>query len=162
MAFMNMNGTVAPFNREGTCRMKRDQFNFFHELRVRYAEVDSQGIVFNAHYLTYFDTTITEYMRNIKYDYHTLVSKRGLDFHLVKSTVEYLKPIGFDELLEIGISAYRIGKSSLTWSLGIFKKGAPECLAKGEIVWVCSQVGTNKSHPLPEDLVRLLTEWEKP
>jgi acyl-CoA thioester hydrolase len=80
--------------------MKRDQFKFFQELRIRYAEVDSQGIVFNAHYLTYFDTAITEYMRNINYDYHTLVSRRGLDFHLIKSTVEYLKPIGFDEIIE--------------------------------------------------------------
>jgi acyl-CoA thioester hydrolase len=142
--------------------MKRDQFKFFQDLRVRYAEVDSQGIVFNAHYLTYFDTSITEYMRNINYDYHTLVSKKGLDFRLVKSTVEYLKPIGFDELIEIGVTANRIGKSSLIWVLGIFKKGAPECLAKGEIIWVCSQIGTNKSHPLPEDLVTLLSGYEKP
>lgn len=137
--------------------MKRDQFKFFHDLRVRYAEVDSQGIVFNAHYLTYFDTAITEYMRNINYDYHTLISKRGLDFHLVKSTVEYLKPIGFDEIIEIGVTAHKIGKSSITWVLAIFKNGGAECLAKGEIVWVCSQVDTNKSHPLPEDLAKLLS-----
>jgi acyl-CoA thioester hydrolase len=142
--------------------MKRDQFKFFYDLRVRYAEVDSQGIVFNAHYLTYFDTTITEYMRNINYDYQALVSKRGLDFHLVKSTVEYLKPIGFDEIIEIGVTAHKIGKSSLTWVLAIFKKGESDCLAKGEIVWVCSQVGTNKSHPLPEDLVKLLSAHENP
>jgi len=142
--------------------MKRDQIRFFHELRVRYAEVDSQGIVFNAHYLTYFDTAITEYMRNLHYDYHTLVSERGLDFYLVKATVEYLKPIGFDELIEIGVTADKIGKSSLTWTLWIFKKEASECLAKGEMVWVCSQVGTNKSHPLPEDLVQLISEHEKP
>jgi len=103
--------------------MKRDQFKFFHDLRVRYAEVDSQGIVFNAHYLTYFDTVITEYMRNIHYDYYTLVSRRGLDFHLIKSTVEYLKPIGFDEIIEIGVTTHKIGKSSLTWVLAIFKRG---------------------------------------
>jgi acyl-CoA thioester hydrolase len=142
--------------------MKRDQFKFFQDLRVRYAEVDSQGIVFNAHYLTYFDTAITEYMRNINYDYHTLVSRKGLDFHLVKSAVEYLKPIGFDEIIEIGVTAHKIGKSSLTWVLAIFKKGASECLAKGEIVWVCSKVGMNKSYPLPEDLVKLLSGYEKP
>ena len=140
--------------------MKRDQFNFFYDLRVRYAEVDSQGIVFNAHYLTYFDTTITEYMRHIHYDYQALVSSRGLDFHLVKSTVEYLKPIGFDEIIQIGVTPHKVGKSSLTWVLAIFKKGGSECLAKGEIVWVCSGVGTNKSHPLPEDLAKLLSEHE--
>jgi acyl-CoA thioester hydrolase len=142
--------------------MKRDQFKFFQDLRVRYAEVDSQGIVFNAHYLTYFDTSITEYMRNIQHDYQALVSKRGLDFHLVKSTVEYLKPIGFDEIIEIGVTVHKIGKSSLTWLLAIFKKGESECLAKGEIVWVCSRVGTNKSHPLPEDLVKRFSEHRNP
>jgi acyl-CoA thioester hydrolase len=142
--------------------MKREQFKFFFDLRVRYSEVDSQGIVFNAHYLTYFDTAMTEYIRNINYDYQTLVSKRGLDFHLVKSTVEYLKPIGFDEIIEIGVTAHKIGKSSLTWVLAIFKKEESECSAKGEIVWVCSRVGTNKSHPLPEDLVKLLSEHENP
>ena len=141
--------------------MNRDQFRFFHNLRVRYAEVDSQGIVFNAHYLTYFDTAITEYMRHINYDYHTFVSQRELDFHLVKSTVEYLKPIGFDEIVEIGVSAHKIGTSSLTWMLAIFKKGGSECAASGEIVWVCFRVGTNKSHPLPEDFVKLLSEYEK-
>lgn len=140
--------------------MKRDRFEFFHELRVRYAEVDSQGIVFNAHYLTYFDTAVTEFVRSARYDYHALVSGHGLDFHLVKSTVEYLKPIGFDELIEIGVAVDKIGRSSLTWALGIFGKGAPECLAKGEIVWVCSRSGTYRSHPLPEDLVALLSGRE--
>jgi acyl-CoA thioester hydrolase len=145
----------------GKVKMKRDQFKFFYDLRVRYAEVDSQGIVFNAHYLTYFDTSITEYIRNINYDYQGLVSKSGLDFHLVKSTVEYLKPIGYDEIIEIGVTAHKIGKSSLTWVLAIFKKGESGCLAQGEIIWVCSRAGANKSHPLPEDLVKLLSEYEK-
>jgi acyl-CoA thioester hydrolase len=142
--------------------MKRDQFKFFYDLRVRYAEVDSQGIVFNAHYLTYFDTSITEYLRNIHYDYQALVSTRGLDFHLVKSTVEYLRPIGYDEIIEIGVIAHKVGKSSLTWLLAIFRKGESECLAKGEIVWVCSKVGTKRSHPLPEDLAKLLSEHKNP
>jgi len=141
--------------------MNRDQFKFFFELRVRYAEVDSQGVVFNAHYLTYFDTSIAEYMRKLDYDYQTLVSERGLDFHLVKSTIEYLKPIGYDDLIEVGVAVTRIGNSSLTWTFSIFNKGDSECLTKGEVVWVCARIGTNKSHLLPEDLVQLISEFEK-
>jgi acyl-CoA thioester hydrolase len=98
----------------------------------------------------------------MNYDYQALVSTRGLDFHLVKSTVEYLRPIGYDEIIEIGVIAHKAGKSSLTWLLAIFRKGESECLAKGEIVWVCSKVGTNRSHPLPEDLVKLLSEHKNP
>lgn len=136
--------------------MQRTDFTYFYELRVRYAEVDSQGIVFNAHYLTYFDTALTEYMRYLDYDYKALVAAQGLDFHLVKSTVEYRAPIGFDALLEIGVKAEKIGNTSLTWRLGIFEKGQDTLKALGEIVWVCSAIGQHKSHPLPEDLVRLL------
>ena len=140
--------------------MDRNSVKFFHELRVRYAEVDSQGIVFNAHYLTYFDVAVTEYLRSLEYDYHALVSGQGLDFHMVKSTVEYLKPIGFDDLIEIGVRAGRIGRASLTWALGVFRKGRPECTAWGEIVWVCTRLGSGTSHPLPEDLVRRIRAYE--
>ena len=48
--------------------MSREQFWFSHPFRVRYSEIDGQGVVFNAHYLTYFDTTITEYFRALGYD----------------------------------------------------------------------------------------------
>lgn len=138
--------------------IRRDQFKFFHEFRVRYSEVDSQGIVFNAHYLTFFDTAITEYLRSTNYDYQELVLGKGLDFFLVKATVEYLSPIGFDEIIEIGVTANKIGKSSLTWELAVFRKDEPQCLARGELIWVCSKVGTSRSFPLPEDLVHLLRE----
>lgn len=47
----------------------RDEFRFFHRLRVRWAEVDMQKIVFNAHYLMYFDTAITDYWRALAMPY---------------------------------------------------------------------------------------------
>jgi acyl-CoA thioester hydrolase len=46
-----------------TAAPSRDAFRFFHPLRVRWAEVDPQSIVFNGHYLTYADVAITEYFR---------------------------------------------------------------------------------------------------
>jgi acyl-CoA thioester hydrolase len=48
--------------------MSRERFWFFYPLRVRYAEVDCHGVVFNANYLMYFDSTITEYFRALGYD----------------------------------------------------------------------------------------------
>ena len=76
---------------------------------VRYAEIDSQGLVFNAHYLTYFDTALTEYMREVDFDYQAMVSEENIDFHLVKSTVEYRGPIGFDDVIDIGVTVKKIG-----------------------------------------------------
>ncbi len=134
----------------------RTTFDHFTPIRVRYSEIDAQGIVFNAHYLTYYDITITEYLRVLGYDYDGMVRSTGLDFHLVKALVEYRRPIAKDAEIEVGIAVGRIGTSSLTWALAIFGKDDDEVLATGEIVWVCSKVGAHKSHPLPASLLELL------
>ncbi|HVK98161.1 MAG TPA: thioesterase family protein [Dongiaceae bacterium] len=132
---------------------QRDHYQWAHPLRVRYSEIDYQGIVFNAHYLTYFDVALTEFMREQDFDFTALVRDEKLDFHLVKSTVEYLRPIRADQLIEIAVRPGRLGQSSMTWNLAIFPGGETEgqadCLACGEIIWVCSKVGEHKSHPLP-------------
>ena len=41
--------------------LQRSDFRFFHRLRVRWAEVDMQKIVFNPHSLMYFDCAIADY-----------------------------------------------------------------------------------------------------
>lgn len=135
--------------------MQRDTFSYFYTLRVRYAEVDGQGVVFNAHYLTYFDTAITEFFRHKGYSYNDLFTAKGLDFHLVKATVEFLKPVGFDEVIEIGVRISKIGTSSVTFELAVFGHYETPCRATGKIIWVCTQPGTYKSHRLPEEFVML-------
>jgi YbgC/YbaW family acyl-CoA thioester hydrolase len=46
--------------------MKRSDFRFLHRLRVRWAEIDMQKIVFNGHYLTYLDTAVTAYWSKVR------------------------------------------------------------------------------------------------
>lgn len=135
---------------------ERNCYPFFDRQRVRYAEVDMQGIAFNAHYLTWFDCALNEYLRHIGYDYHAQVRELELDFHLVKSLVEYLGPIRFDQLIDIGVRPLHIGNSSLTWELAIFAEGDNVCLTRGEIVWVCARIGSHRSHPLPPGLLAAL------
>ena len=100
--------------------MKRKVYKFFHTLRVRYAEVDAQGIVFNSHYLTYFDCAITEYYRKIKYNYISEVKKSKKDFHVIKTTIEYKKPISFDQIIDLGVKISKIGNTSLTFDISIY------------------------------------------
>src|SRR6188768_3273008 len=92
--------------------MSRENFWFFHPFRVRYSEIDGQGVVFNAHYLTYFDTTITEYFRALGYDQYADAKQTGEDFHVVKSVIEYKAPVRFDWELDVGARVARIGNSS--------------------------------------------------
>ncbi len=134
----------------------RADFDFFSTLRVRYAEIDAQGVVFNAHYLTYFDTALNDFMRESDIDYQGMVDTLGVDFHLVKSTVEYLRPIHFDELIDVAVRVARVGRSSVTWDMAIFRSAESECLTRGEVIWVCAKVGSHQSHPLPQAFVDLL------
>ena len=58
-------------------------------LRVRWAEVDKQGVVFNAHYLLYCDVCVTEYWRAIDVQYPDDFVQQGSDLFVRKSTIEY-------------------------------------------------------------------------
>lgn len=125
--------------------MKRSDFSFFFPFRVRYSEVDGQSVVFNAHYLTYYDTAITEYFRWMGYDYTADVKQTGVDFHTAKSVVEYKAPIRFDEEIEVGVRIGHIGNSSMRFDLGIFAKAVDDLRAKGEIVWVYTHQTTHET-----------------
>lgn len=134
----------------------RDQFRFFHPFRVRYSEIDGQGVLFNAHYLTYYDTAITEFFRALGYDQYADAQKSGVDFHVVKAVVEYKAPIRFDWDLDVGVRVAKIGNSSMTFELAIFRKGESKLLATGEIVWVNTDQSTHRPVPIPAATRELL------
>jgi acyl-CoA thioester hydrolase len=138
----------------------REEFWFHFPFRVRYSEVDAQAVVFNAHYLTYFDTAITEYFRALGYDYLGEVARTGVDFHTVKSVVEYKAPIRFDEDIEVGVRVEKIGRSSINLALAIFAKGSDDLRATGEIIWVATDQKTHQSVAVTEDLRTLIASRE--
>ena len=140
--------------------MAKSDFKFAWPFRVRYSEVDGQRIVFNAHYLTYYDTAITEYFRALPYDYMSQVERTGEDYHTVRTLVEYQQPIEFDEDIEVLVRTSRLGRASLTFLLEIHPKGAEDIRATGEGVWVNTDQGTHKSAALPQELVDKLLSLE--
>ena len=137
--------------------MARSDYKFFFPFRVRYSEIDGQMIVYNAHYLTYFDTAITEYCRLLDYDFVMQQQQTGEDFHTVKALVEYKAPIFFDDEIEVGVRTSRIGNSSLSFGLAIYRKNESDLLAIGEIVWVNTNQKTRKAAPVPTKLVAKLS-----
>ncbi len=140
--------------------MTRSKFRFAWPFRVRYAEVDGQRIVFNAHYLTYFDTAITEYFRALPYDYRGQVERTGEDYHTVRTLVEYQQPIAFDEDIDVHVRTARLGRSSLTFLLEIHPKDGDDLRATGEVVWVNTDQATHKSTALPDELVDKIVALE--
>ena len=140
--------------------MAKSDFKFAWPFRVRYSEVDGQKIVFNAHYLTYYDTAITDYFRALPYDYMGQVERTGQDFHTVRTLVEYQQAIAFDEDIEVLVRTSRLGRSSITFLLEIHPQGREDLRATGEVVWVNTDQATHKSAAVPQDLVDKLVALE--
>lgn len=138
--------------------MKRRDFLFFHRLRVRWAEVDMQKIVFNAHYLMYFDTAVADYWRAIAMPYEEAMLHLGGDIYLKKATVEFHASARMDDRLEIGMKCNRVGKSSMVFTGAIFRDN--DELIDCELVYVFADPATQKSKPVPAALRELLQGYE--
>ncbi len=138
--------------------MSLRDFRFVHTLRVRWAEVDKQDIVFNGHYLTYFDVAITEYWRCIGVPYPAIIERWGTDLFAVKAGIEYHAPAHFDDILDIGVRVSRIGNSSIQLVLGIFRDDRH--LIGGERIYVNALPATRKASPVPASLRELIDAYE--
>ena len=140
--------------------MQRGDFTFVHTLRVRWAEVDRQDVVFNGHYFLYFDVAVAEYWRAIGFNYpKDIVDKFGTDIFAVKATAEFHASATYDDVLDIGCRVARIGRSSMQIQLGVFR--GPEQLTAGELVYVNADPKTRRSAPWPEPLQQAIVVYEK-
>ena len=133
-------------------------FRLRHTLRVRWAEVDPQNIVFNGHYLSYFDIGVTEYWRAIGLPYPDGIADTGGDLFAVRSVINYHASAHFDEVLEIAVRAEKLGNSSMTFEMGIFRGG--ERLISGEMIYVNADPESRTSRPLPEKLRKAIESYE--
>lgn len=138
--------------------MKRNEFRHFERLRVRWAEVDLQRIVFNGHYLTYFDTAVAGYWRAMALPYHETMAQLGGDLFVRKATLEFLASAHYDELLDVGIRCARIGTSSLRFQAAVFRGDL--LLVSGELVYVFADPIAQTSRPVPAELRTLLQDFE--
>ncbi len=138
--------------------LNRQDFRLLHRLRVRWAEVDQQRIVFNPHYLMYIDTAFTDYWRALAVPYEAIPELLGGDVYVKKSSVEYHGSARLDDLLEIGLKCARIGNSSMIFHAGIFR--ADQLLVSAELVYVFADPVAQTSKPVPAALRELLLSFE--
>ncbi len=121
---------------------------FTHHVRPRYAEVDMQGVVFNAHWLTYFDDACTRYFEFIGFDpKQTFFEGGAFDVMVVKAVLEWQGPAGFDAGIAIEVRPDRIGTRSFDLRFTAGVDGRPVC--EGVITYVSVAPGTKESRPIP-------------
>ncbi|MCW5634130.1 MAG: YbgC/FadM family acyl-CoA thioesterase [Rubrivivax sp.] len=133
-------------------------FRFLERLRVRWAEVDMQRIVFNGHYLMYFDTAVAGYWRALAMPYHETMEALAGDLFVRKATVEYEGSARYDDLCEVGVRCARIGRSSMAFAVALFRDETR--LVSGELVYVFADPATQTSRPVPDALRAVLEGFE--
>jgi acyl-CoA thioester hydrolase len=129
---------------------------FTHHLRVRYAECDPQGVVFNSHYLAYFDTSLTELWRAAFGGYQSMI-ERGLDVMVLEAQLRFRSPARFDELLALQIAVTNLGNTSIASSHRIIRDGEP--VVEGTMMHVLVELSTLKKTPIPDWMRGQLAPW---
>lgn len=128
----------------------REDYRHFLAIPTRWMDNDVYGHVNNVEYYSYFDTVVNHYM----------MQHGGLDYLngtsvglVVETRCAYRRPIAFPDVVEAGIRVARIGTSSVTYEVGIFKQGEPEICAHGHFVHVYVDRASGRPTPIP-DLAR--------
>lgn len=137
----------------------KDDFRFYHSLRVRFAETDMQGIVFNGNYLTYYDVAWTEYFRALGLEWKDLLGF-GSDTVLARTTMEFKAPARFDELLDVYTRVSKIGNTSLTFEFEIYAQTDGRLIGASSSLYVCIDPQSLRPVRVPDALRSRISDFE--
>jgi acyl-CoA thioester hydrolase len=127
----------------------RGEYSHFLALPTRWMDNDIYGHVNNALYYAFFDTAINEY----------LIGEGGLDINAgaemafaAESQCQYLRPLAFPEVIDVGLRVGQLGNSSVRYELAIFKQGEDFAAANGYFVHVFVDRVTQRPVPMPPQI----------
>lgn len=113
---------------------------------TRWNDNDQYGHINNTVYYAAMDTAVNAWM----------IREGGLDplsgdaiALCAASSCEFHASAGFPEPLEVGIGVERLGRSSITWSLGILRAGEDDPIATGRFVHVFVDAASRRPTPVP-------------
>ncbi|HVY88746.1 MAG TPA: thioesterase family protein [Hyphomonadaceae bacterium] len=137
-----------------------EDFRFFEPLRVRWADVDMQGIVFNPNYLVYADNAMTEYMRAVGFPYPQALLPFGADIFAVGSQIDFKASARFDDDLRAGARIEKFGRTSFRFRIAVFR--GQELMSDIRTTYVCATPGETRSTlPVPARFIDIVEQFEK-
>ena len=129
---------------------------FRHTLRVRYAEADAQGVLFNAHYLAYVDHTITELWRAAFGGYERML-ERGVDIVVAEARLRFRAAARFDDEVTVELSVVHLGTTSVSTEYRFLR--GDQLLAEVELRHVFVTAGTAAKTAIPDWVREGLAPW---
>jgi acyl-CoA thioester hydrolase len=135
------------------------QFRFYHPVEVRYGDLDPQGHVNNAKYLTYFEQARIAYWIDMGF-FTTDQSFMEIGVILADVHLTYLEPVYFGQKVKVGVHVARLGNKSMTWEQNVIDVESDKELAKAEIVIVAYDYRQEKTIPIPQAWREKIIEFE--
>jgi acyl-CoA thioester hydrolase len=128
---------------------RRDSYRSFLAIPTRWMDNDVYGHVNNVTYYSYFDTVVNEH----------LVRAAGLDIVaasaigiVVETCCRFHKSLTFPDVVDAGLRVSKLGGSSVTYEIGLFRRGDDEPAATGHFVHVWVDRATRRPTPVPSDV----------
>jgi acyl-CoA thioester hydrolase len=125
----------------------------------RYAEIDQQGVVFNGHYLTWFDEASTAFFEHLGVSFADLAAW-GLDVQVVHAEVDFLAPVRWRDVVRVGASCEKAGTTSFTLLFEVLRRdadGNDQVAARGRNVYVVVSTDDWTKREIPDGLRTALT-----
>lgn len=125
----------------------------------RYAEIDQQGVVFNGHYLTWFDEACGLFLDHLGVTYHVLVTQ-GIDIQVVHAELDYIAPVRWRDTAGVGVTCEAIGTTSFTLAFEVVRvdeHGERAVAVRGRNVYVVLSTHDWNKQVIPEHLRAALT-----
>jgi acyl-CoA thioester hydrolase len=124
----------------------RDGYPYVLEIPTRWADNDVYGHVNNATYYGYFDTAVNRHLTD-----HGLLSpaESPVIGIVVETACRFHRSLAFPDTIEAALRVTKIGSSSVTYELALFRKGDPDPAATGHFVHVYVDRTTRRPAPIP-------------
>jgi acyl-CoA thioester hydrolase len=134
-------------------------FRFYHPIEVRYGDLDPQGHVNNARYLTYMEQARIAYIQRL--GLWNGFSFLDVGIILADARVTFKEAIQYGQPVRVGVRVSRLGEKSLTMEYQIEDARDGHPLATGSSVLVAYDYRQGCSLPIPDDWRRILNEFEQ-
>ncbi|NRG18459.1 acyl-CoA thioesterase [Rhizobiales bacterium] len=111
----------------------RSDFSLFRHIPTRWMDVDIYGHVNNVNYLSFFDTAVNGWLIE-----EGALSPATSDtvFLVVETACQYFAEVNFPDTVHAGIRVARLGRSSVTYDIGLFRNEETSACAQGRFVHV--------------------------
>jgi acyl-CoA thioester hydrolase len=106
--------------------------------RVEFADTDMAGIVHFSNFFRFMEAAEVEFLRSRGLSVALTWEGEKLGFPRVAASCDYLRPVRFEDVLEVAVSLVRLGRKSATYGFEFSLGG--EVVARGQVSSVCCRL----------------------